>query len=51
MPFDQLRYFTPGMQNEPLRLDLVTTLSVGCVSRVLANALEVSDLILVGKKP
>ncbi len=51
VPFDQLRYFTAGMQNEPLRLDLVTTLSVGCVSRVLDNTLEVSDLILVGKKP
>lgn len=48
VPFDQLRYFTPGMQNEPLRLDRISTLSVGLVSRELTNTLEVSDLILVG---
>ena len=48
VPFDQLRYFTAGMQNEPLRLDRISTLSVGLVSRELANTLEVSDLILVG---
>lgn len=51
VPFDQLRYFTPGMQNEPLRLDRITELSVGLVSRELTNTLEVSDLILVGKGP
>ena len=46
VPFDQLRYFTPGLQNEPLRLDRISTLGLG--SKELANAMEVSDLILVG---
>ncbi|MCX7009190.1 MAG: hypothetical protein NTY53_18415, partial [Kiritimatiellaeota bacterium] len=51
VPFDQLRYFTPGMQNEPLRLDRISFLSIGLVSRELTNTLEVSDLILVGRGP
>lgn len=51
VPFDQLRYNTPGMQNEPLHSDRVTKIAVGLGSTDLQQAMEVSDLILVGGPP
>ena len=51
IPFDTLHYFTPGMQNEPLHLDRVTTFGVGLCSSDLQQTMEVSDLILVGGQP
>ncbi len=48
IPFETLRYFTPGMQNEPLHLDRITTLGVGLISGDMEQTMEVSDLVLVG---
>ena len=50
IPFDTLRYFTPGMQNEPLHLDRITTLGVGLCSSDLQQTMELGDVILVGAK-
>jgi hypothetical protein len=49
IPIDQLRYHTPGMQNEPLHLERITTLGIGLGSSELENAMEVSDLVFVGE--
>jgi hypothetical protein len=48
IPFDQLRYSTSGMQNEPLHLDRIATLGVGLGTSDLQQAMEISNLILVG---
>lgn len=48
VPFDGLRYHTPGMQNAPLDYSFIDMISVGCASRSRDNLLEVSHFYLVG---